>query len=282
MARITVSDRAYGSTTRSQYHSESKSESQSRNQSETKKVLDEKLRDEILSGLMGYMTDAEIDAYAENLLRPQRDAQLEAAQQQYETARLQGEQEIENLAAELGRSIEEQRRSYARSAADVQTAALARGMGRSSYTLDTLANEGDRMARAVRELTQENERKNAQIRKQMAQAQQQNTQTMGRLNTDYAAQLAAKVQELKQSQRKEYNQNYLTAISGSMGSSTSGQSSTTGSSMSDTTGISQTEGSSKTVTKSYSASSGSNKSSKNSAAQVDAISGAAQSTKYRR
>ncbi len=278
MARITVSDSTYGSTTRSQYHSESKSESQSQSQSETKKVLDEKLRDEILSGLMGYMTDAEIDAYAENLLRPQRDAQLEAAQQQYETARLQGEQEIENLAAELSRSVEEQRRSYARSAADVQTAALARGMGRSSYTLDTLANEGDRMARAVRELTQENERKNAQIRKQMAQAQQHNAETAGRLNTDYAAQLAAKVQELKESQRKEYNQNYLTAISGSMGSSTSGQSSTTGSSMSDTTGISQTEGSSKTVTKSYSASSGS---SKKSTTQVDAISGAAQSTKYR-
>lgn len=279
MARITVSDSTYGSTTRSQYHSESKSESQSQSQSETKKVLDEKLRDEILSGLMGYMTDAEIDAYAENLLRPQRDAQLEAAQQQYETARLQGEQEIENLAAELSRSVEEQRRSYARSAADVQTAALARGMGRSSYTLDTLANEGDRMARAVRELTQENERKNAQIRKQMAQAQQHNAETAGRLNTDYAAQLAAKVQELKESQRKEYNQTYLTAISGSMGSSTSGQSSTTGSSMSDTTGISQTEGSSKTVTKSYSASSGS---SKKSTTQVDAISGAAQSTKYRR
>lgn len=278
MARITVSDSTYGSTTRSQYHSESKSESQSQSQSETKKVLDEKLRDEILSGLMGYMTDAEIDAYAENLLRPQRDAQLEAAQQQYETARLQGEQEIENLAAELSRNVEEQRRSYARSAADVQTAALARGMGRSSYTLDTLANEGDRMARAVRELTQENERKNAQIRKQMAQAQQHNAETAGRLNTDYAAQLAAKVQELKESQRKEYNQTYLTAISGSMGSSTSGQSSTTGSSMSDTTGISQTEGSSKTVTKSYSASSGS---SKKSTTQVDAISGAAQSTKYR-
>ena len=278
MARITVSDRDYESTTRSQYHSESKSESQSQSQSETKKVLDEKLRDQILSGLMGYMTDEEIDTYAENLLRPQRNAQMEAAQQEYETAKMQSEQEIEDLAAELGRSIEEQRRSYARSAADVQTAALARGMGRSSYTLDTLANEGDRLARAVRELTQENERKNAQIRKQMAQAQQHNAQTMGRLNTDYAAQLAAKVQELRESPRKEYNQNYLTAISGSMGSSMSGQSSTTGSSVTDTTGISQTEGSSRTVTKSYSTGGGSSKNS----TQVDAISGAAQSTKYRR
>jgi len=277
MARITVSESEHESTTQSQYHSESKSESQSQSQSSTYKVLDEKLRDQILSGLMGYMTDEEIDAYAQNLLRPQWNAQMEAAQQKYETSRLLGEQEIEDLAAQLARSIDEQRRSYAQSAADVQTAALARGMGRSSYMLDTLANEGDRLARAIRELTLENERSSEQIRKQMAQAAQQNTQTIGRLNTDYAAQLAAKVQELRDSRRKEYNQNYLTAVSGSMGSSTSGQSSTTGSSVSDTTGTSHTEGSSTTTTRSYSTSG----SSKKSSTQVDAVSGAAQSIKYR-
>lgn len=279
MARITVSDREYESTTKSQYHTQSKSESQSQSQSSTRKELDEKLRDQILSGLMGYMTQEEIDAYAQNLLRPQRDAQIEAAQQKYETDKLLGEQEIEDLAAQLSRSIEDQRRSYAKSAADVQTAALARGMGRSSYTLDALANEGDRLARVVRELTQENERSSEQVRRRMAQAAQQNAQTIGRLNTDYAAQLAAKVQELRESQRKEYNQNYLTAVSGSMGSSTSGQSSTTGSSVSDTTGITHTEGSSTTTTKSYSTGSGG---SKKSATQIDAVSGAAQSIKNRR
>lgn len=278
MARITVSESEHESTTRSQYHSESRSESQSQSASATKKVLDEKLRDQILSGLMGYMTDEEIDAYAKNLLQPQRDAQIEAAKQKYETDKLLGEQEIEDLAAQLTRSIDEQRRGYAKSAADVQTAALARGMGRSSYTLDTLANEGERLARAVQELTQENERNSEQIRKRMAQAAQQNTQTIGRLNTDYAAQLAAKVQEIRDSQRREYNQNYLAAVSGSMGSSTSGQSSTTGSSVSDTTGISHTEGSSSTVTKSYSTGGGSRK----DTTQVDAVSGAAKSNKYRR
>ena len=276
MARITVSESEHESTTQSQYHSESKSESQSQSQSSTYKVLDEKLRDQILSGLMGYMTDEEIDAYAQNLLRPQWNAQMEAAQQKYETSRLLGEQEIEDLAAQLARSIDEQRRSYAQSAADVQTAALARGMGRSSYMLDTLANEGDRLARAIRELTLENERSSEQIRKQMAQAAQQNTQTIGRLEADYATQLAAKVQELRDSRRKEYNQNYLTAVSGSMGSSTTGQSSTTGSSVSDTTGLSHTEGSSTTTTRSYSTGS-----SKKSSTQVDAVSGAAQSVKYR-
>ncbi|MBR4039417.1 MAG: hypothetical protein IKJ11_04880 [Clostridia bacterium] len=278
MARITVSSSKYESSTKSQYHSQSKSESQSRSSSETKKVLDEKLRDQILSGLMGYMTDEEIDAYARSLLEPQRNAELEAAQQKYDTAKQLGEQEIEDLAAELTRSIGEQKRSYAKSAADVQTAALARGMGRSSYTLDVLANEGERMARSIRELTQENERKSGQVRAQMAQAAQHNAQTQGRLNADYASQLAAKVQELRQSQRREYNQNYLAAISGSMGSSTSGQSSTKGTSVSDTTGTSQTQGSRTTVTRSSGGGSGSGKA---DASEVDVVSGAAKSVRYR-
>jgi len=277
MARVTVSNTDYESTTNSEYHSESQSQSQSQNQSATKKVLDSKLRDQILAGLMGYMTDEEIYAYAENLLQPQRDAEKEAAQQKYDASRLSGEQEIESLAAELTRSIEEQRRSYTQSAADVQTAALARGMGRSSYMLDTLANEGDRLARVVRELTQENERRNEQVRDQMALSAQHNAQTQGRLEADYAKNLAAKVQELKESQRKEYNQSYLAAVNASMGSSTAGSSSTTGSSTSTTTGQSHTQGSSSTVTKSYSTGGGSSKSS----SQVDAISGAAQSVKYR-
>ena len=277
MARITESNTEYESTTNSKYHSESTSKSESQSQSATRKVLDEALRDRILSGLMGTMTDEEIDAYAENLLAPQRNAGLEAAQQKYDAAKLTGEQEIESLAAELARSITEQKRSYAQSAADVQTAALSRGMGRSSYMLEALANTGDRLSRAVKELTDASEQKTAQARAQMALAAQQNAETQGRLNADYARELAAKVQELKDSQRREYNQNYLAAVSGSMGSATSGTSSTQGSSISNATGSSQTKGSSTTVTKSYSTGGGSRSSS-----QVDAISGAAPSLKYRR
>ena len=277
MARITESSTEYESTTNSRYHSESTSQSESQSQSATRKVLDEALRDRILSGLMGYMTDEEIDAYAENLLAPQRNAGLEAAQHKYDAAKLTGEQEIESLAAELARSIAEQRRSYAQSAADVQTAALSRGMGRSSYTLQALANTGDRLSRAVKELTDASEQKTAQARARMALAAQQNAATQGRLNEDYARELAAKVQELKESQRKEYNQNYLAAVSGSMGSATSGTSSSQGSSVSDATGTSHTQGSSSTVTKSYSTGGG-----KKSSSQVDAISSAAPSVKYRR
>lgn len=209
------------STTKSSSTTETKG--QGFNESTTKNVLDQALLQTILSGLAGQMTQKEIEQFAENLLRPQLNAGLEASQQNFETTKLSKEQEIENLAAQLAKGIEEQNRAYRQSMADVETAALARGMGRSSYALQSLANQGDALARAVMQLTDENARVSDQIQKQITQAAQQNAQTQGRLNTDYATQLAAKIQELTQQQRQEYNQNYLTAVSASMGQNTQGR-----------------------------------------------------------
>lgn len=243
-------------STYSSSSSHSTSQSQSQSQSTSKKLLDEELLNRILAGLTGQMTDDEINQYAENLLRPQLNAGLEAAQQQYESTELAKRQEIENLAANLSRSIDEQNAAYRKSMADVETAALARGMGRSSYTLQTMANQGNALSQAVRQLTDENARQQGQIQAQITQAAQQNAQTQARLNTDYASNLASKVQELKEQQRKEYNQNYMTAVSGSMGSQTVGQESTTGSSVTNETGSSN---SSSTTTTGYGGSSSTKK-----------------------
>ena len=230
-------------------HSETNSRSESKSQSSTQKVLDEKLRDQILAGLTGYMTDEEIDAYAENLLKPQLNAGLEAARQQYAQMELAKQQEIDSLAEALSRSIAEQQDAYSRSMASVQTAALARGMGRSSYTMDTLAKQGDTLAKAVEGLTRDTEKKQAQIQSQISLAAEQKTETEGRLNTDYASNLAAKVQELKNQQRQAYNQDYLAAVSGSMGSATTGRQNTTGSSVTSSESTSHTTGYRETVTK---------------------------------
>lgn len=244
----TVSSTSGWSDSWSKTHSETKSESETKSQSETKKVLDEELRDKILAGLMGYMTDEEMQTFAENLMRPQLNAGLEAAEQQYAATELAKKQEIENLAAALARGIEDQEKAYGKSVANVQTAALARGMGRSSYTLQTLAQQGDALANAVADLTRDTTRQQDQIQKQISLAAQQKAQTTGRLNTDYAANLAAKVQELKQQQRQEYNQNYLTAVSGSMGTASTGQQNTKGQSVTDSETESSTEYGSTTVT----------------------------------
>ena len=207
---------------------DSTSQSNSTSSSTSRNFLDSELMNQILSGLMGNMTDEQIAQFAENLLKPQLNAGLEEAQQNYETTRLSKEQEIANLAANLTRSIDEQNAAYRQSAANVETAALNRGMGRSSYTLQTLANQGDALAKAVQQLTEESGRQSKQIQDQITQAAQQNSQTQGRLNSDYASQLAAKIQELKENQRKEWNSNYLTAISSAMGQQTTGSQQTSG------------------------------------------------------
>ena len=241
MGRVTVSTKDTAS--QSQTHSESQSQSQSQSQSMTQKLLDGDMLGVILSGLAGQMTDEEIRSYAQGLLEPQKNAELEASRQKYEAAELSREQEIESLAAALQRSIAAQNSAYRQSAADVQTEALKRGMGRSSYTMQTLANQGSLLAEAIRQLTEENERKSSQLQAQITQAAEQNAQTQGRVERDYAASLLAKEQELRRQQQQEYNRNYLTAVSAAMGQQTNSASATQG----QQTGGSTTTGGSSSV-----------------------------------
>lgn len=275
VSSITETDTSSKSDSKSKEHSESQSKSESL--STTKKLLDSDLMNQILGGLMKNMTDEEINQFAENLLRPQLNAALEESRQNYETTKLSKEQELENLAASLTRAIDEQNTAYRKSAANVETAALSRGMGRSSYTLQTLANQGDALAKAVQQLTDESTRQSGQIQKQITQAAQQNSQTQGRLNTDFASQLAAKVQELKENQRKEWNSNYLTAISAAMGQQTTGSQQTSGTT--DTTGEQHTEGSSHSTSVTYTNRGGGGK--KNKSGDIDAVTSAAPSAKRR-
>ena len=275
VSSITETDTSSKSDSKSKEHSESQSKSESL--STTKKLLDSDLMNQILGGLMKNMTDEEINQFAENLLRPQLNAALEERRQNYETTKRSKEQELENLAASLTRAIDEQNTAYRKSAANVETAALSRGMGRSSYTLQTLANQGDALAKAVQQLTDENTRQSGQIQEQITQAAQQNSQTQGRLNTDFASQLAAKVQELKENQRKEWNSNYLTAVSAAMGQQTTGSQQTSGTS--DTTGEQHTEGSSHSTSVTYTNRGGGGK--KNKSGDIDAVTSAAPSAKRR-
>ena len=259
MASWTKTSTSTKSSSTSRQHTDSRST--------TKKVLDSALLDTIMSGLAQPMSGEEIEAYARSLLLPQLNAALEAAQQQYETTELAARQEIENLAVQLAASIGAQQDAYRRSMADVETAALSRGMGRSSYTLETLAAQGDALADAVLGLTQENERRSAQLQAQISQAARQSAATQGRLQSDFAAQLAAKREELEREQRREHDSHYLTAVSAAMGSQTTGTS--------DTQGESHSSSSSSRTTTSGRTSSGSSGTKKNQAYQVDAVSMAA-------
>lgn len=210
--------------------SNSQSTSNTQHQTTTKKILDTELMQTILAGLSPQMTEEEVRSFAESLLRPQLNAGLEAAQQQYDTAELALNQEKEDIAVQLAQAIAQQQAAYKQNAAQVETAALARGMGRSSYTLDKLSQQGNMLAETIRQLTDEGARQQGQVQQQITQAAKQNAQTQGRLNTDYAAQLAAKTQELLQNQKDRYNSNYMSAVSAALGSQSSGSQSTQSSS----------------------------------------------------
>lgn len=202
-------------------------ESTTKTQNTSKKVLDQELLRAILSGLGQPMTDKEIGDYAKALLEPQLRAELEAAEQTYETKKLSKEQQEQELAASLARAIAGQQSAYRQSVADVETAALKRGMGRSSYTMSVLANQGAGLAEAIRLLTDEDARARQKLEQQLALAAQQRTQTTNRLNTDYAANMAAKIQELRQAQQERQNNQYMSAVSAAMGSQSSGSSTST-------------------------------------------------------
>ena len=79
MASSKTTTKSSSSTTSTQSSSTSKSTSRN--------VLDEALLAQILGGLSGEMTRAEIEAYAKSLLMPQLNAGLEAARQTHETWR---------------------------------------------------------------------------------------------------------------------------------------------------------------------------------------------------
>lgn len=228
MAKTTVTSTSEKST------SSTKSQETGKSTSLTRGVLDEKLLETIMSGLTAQMTQEEIRKFAQSLLMPQAEAEREAARQAHETTKLAKGQEMENLAAELERAISEQNGAYRRSMADVETAAIRRGMGRSSYTLDRLAQQGDALAQAVKALTEENERRSDQIQRQITQSAQQSAQTQARIDRDYETRLAAKIEELTQEQSKQRDRDYLTAISAAMGRETVGTSETTGESRTDT------------------------------------------------
>lgn len=224
----------------SKNQSTSKSENHSESTSTSRKVLDEAMLATILEGIGGQMTQEQIEQYAQNLLEPVLHAEKEQSRRQAEAARLSGEQEIEDLAKALERDVSMQQSAYKTSRANVETDALARGMGRSSYTLQTLANQGDALAKAVQALTEENNRKAGQVRKGIAQAEAQDAQTQARLDADYAKGLAAKVQELHEKQKQQNDSNYLAAISAAMGQQTTTHGTQTGTQQ--TTGSSQTQG----------------------------------------
>lgn len=233
----------------SQSTSQSQSQSQSQAQSTTQKTLDQELLAAILQGLQGTgyeaKTEEELMEAAQNLFLPEYNAQVEAAKQEQAATDLGLAQQIENLIAAAGRQVDQQNAAFNQSRADIETGALARGMGRSSYTLSTLSNNDIARAAAIDQIMGDVTRQQGQLEAQRTQAAQQLAQTLGRLETDKATNIKNTLLDLldreydrQQSAINQQNQNWLTALEMAMGTKTN------------TSETSQTQGTENTTTNS--------------------------------
>ena len=150
-----------------------------------------------------------------------------------------------------GKNIDVQNAAYDKSRAALETGALARGMGRSSYTMATLAGNDQARSAALAQMADDYLQNVRQVTDEQTMSAAQSAETIGRLNADKATNITNKLRELADTEYQKYitgvnqqNANYLAAVQAAMGQMTTGQ--TTGTSK--TSETSNTTGQSTQVT----------------------------------
>ena len=213
-------------------------------QSITQAVINSELLAQILAGLKdaGYTqkTKDELMKIAEDYYLPQYNAEIEAEKQAQAVKDMSYTQQLENLQSAYGKNIDVQNAAYDKSRAALETGALARGMGRSSYTMATLAGNDQARSAALAQLADDYLQNVRQVTDEQALSSAQSAETIGRLNADKATNITNKLRELADAEYQKYitgvnqqNANYLAAVQAAMGQMTTGQ--TTGTSTQVTT-----------------------------------------------
>lgn len=244
--------------------SQSQSQQSQQSQSTTQAVVNSELLAQILEGLQdaGYTqkTTDELMKIAEDYYLPQYNAEIEAAQQAQAVKDMSYTQQLENLQSAYGKNIDVQNAAYDKSRAALETGALARGMGRSSYTMATLAGNDQARSAALAQMADDYLQNVRQVTDEQTLSAAQSAETIGRLNADKATNITNRLRELADTEYQKYitgvnqqNANYLAAVQAAMGQMTTGQ--TTGTSK--TSETSNTTGQSTQVT--YAGGSGSTK-----------------------
>ena len=231
MAKNSTVTTTTNSTSNTQGQSGSQSQGQSSSQQSTQKVVNQELLSQLLAGLadMGYAprSEEELRQAAENRYNPLYNAEVEAARQKQQQTDLALSQQLGELLSGISRQKETQNAAYDKARANIETGALSRGMGRSSYTTSTLSNNDIARAKALSQIDEDANRQTGQIGAQRTQLTQQLAETLGRLGTDKETNIANYLQELYDQEYQRQvaanqakNQNYLTAVDLSMGSQT--------------------------------------------------------------
>ena len=228
----TVTTTTHSSST-TQGTSGSQSQGQSSSQQSTQKVVNHELLSQLLQGLadMGYTPRSEeaLRQAAENRYNPLYNAEVEAARQKQQQTDLALSQQLDELLSGISRQKDTQNATYDKARANIETGALSRGMGRSSYTMSTLSNNDIARAKALSQIDEDANRQTGQIGAQRTQLSQQLAETLGRLSTDKETNISNYLQELydqeyqrQMAANQAKNQNYLTAVDLAMGSQSTG------------------------------------------------------------
>lgn len=226
------------SSSTTQGTSGSQTQGQSSSQQTTQKVIDQQLLAQLLQGLadMGYTPRSEeaLRQAAENRYNPLYNAEVEAARQKQQQTDLALSQQLSELLSGISRQKDTQNGTFDKARANIETGALSRGMGRSSYTTSTLSNNDIARAKALSQIDEDANRQTGQIGAQRTQLTQQLAETLGRLSTDKETNISNYLQDLydqefqrAQAANAAKNQSYLTAVDLAMGSKTNGQTNST-------------------------------------------------------
>lgn len=217
----------------------SQSQQSQQSQSTTQAVVNSELLAQILAGLKdaGYTqkTTDELMKIAEDYYLPQYNAEIEAAQQAQAVKDMSYTQQLENLQSAYGKNIDVQNAAYDKSRAALETGAMARGMGRSSYTMATLAGNDQARSAALAQIADDYLQNVRQVTDEQTLSAAQSAETIGRLKADKATNITNTLRELADTEYQRYmtgvnqqNANYLAAVQAAMGQMTTGQ--TTGTS----------------------------------------------------
>ena len=231
------------STQKQSQQEQSQSTSQSTQQQQSSQMTQNILNSELLAQILGGLQDAgyeqkttdELMKIAQDYYLPVYNAEIEAAKQAQATKDLTYAQQLENLQSAYGKNVDTQNAVYDKSRASLETGALARGMGRSSYTMATLSQNDKARSAALAQLADDYSRDVRQVSDQRTQAAAQSAETLARLESDKATNISNQLVQLADTEYQRYvaglnqqNANYLAAVQAAMGQQTTGQQTSTG------------------------------------------------------
>ncbi len=238
-------------TSNSSSNSASTSSAQTADWQLSSRFLDEDLLRRLLQGLASSAytpkTQEELLSIAQQRYAPEYAAAVEAARQQQQQQDLALSQQLAGILAGLDRERAGQNAAFDQARARIELDALERGMGRSSYTLSTLAANDAQRAQALRQVDQEANRQAQDIGQQRTLLSDQLAQTLTRLQQDRQTNVSNYLQELydreydrAQADRAARNEDFLTAVELASGTRTQGGSQRTEQSSGWSTASSQT------------------------------------------